>query len=137
MVPDDNYICIEENVDKCTWSSKPTSLKNFEDSGGLDSLVSSYHEEFYYTTKHVSEFNSEEYNITIYIESDCLLELKLNFPFIDFGACYEKVQNESGIDTDLIVVLLKKLDVKTGRTSSSYSLYNPKKRNKIRCSYHM
>ena len=126
MVPDDNYICIDENVDKCTWSSKPTSLKNFEDSGGLDSLVSSYHEEFYYTTKHVSEFNSEEYNITIYIESDCLLELKLNFPFIDFGDCYQKVQNESGIDTDLIVVLLKKLDIKTGRTSSSYSLYNPK-----------
>ena len=126
MIPDDNFICIEENVDKCTWSSKQTSLKNFGDSGGLDSLVSSYHEEFYYTTKHVSEFNSEEYNITIYIESDCLLELKLKFPYIDFGSCYEKVQNESGIDTDLIVVLLKKLDVKTGRTSPSYSLYNPK-----------
>ena len=88
--------------------------------------MSSYHEEFYYTTKHVSEFNSDEYNITIYIESNCLLELKLNFPYIDFGSCYEKVQNESGIDTDLIVVLLKKLDIKTGRTTSSYSLYNPK-----------
>ena len=126
MIPDDNLICIEENIDKCSWSRKQTSLKNFEDSGGLDSLVSSYHEEFYYTTKHVSEFNSDEYNITIYIESNCLLELKLNFPYIDFGSCYQKVQNESGIDTDLIVVLLKKLDTKTGRTSSSYSLYNPK-----------
>ena len=125
MVPDDNLICIEENTDVCKATQKNTTLKNFEDSGGLDSLVSSYHEEFYYTTKHVSEFYSSEYNITIYIESNCLLELKLNFPYVDFGDCYKKVQQETGIDAELIVVLLKKLDVKTGRTSSSYSLYNP------------
>ena len=131
MIADDNYICIEEDVDKCTLSRKEAALKNFEDSGGLDSLVSSYYEEFYYTTKHVSEFNNIEYNITIYIESNCLTELKLNFPNVDFGSCYEKVQNQSGIESDLIVVLLKKLDVKTGRSSSSYSLYDPRDGSKL------
>ena len=128
LIPDANGICIEENVDttRCTWSKKETSLKNFEDTGGLDTLVSNYYEEFYYTDKHVSEFNSSEYGILIYVDKSCLTELNLNFAVVDFGDCYWKVQNETGLlNNSLIVVLLKKLDVKTGRTSSSYSLYSP------------
>ena len=128
LIPDDNGICIQENVDlnKCTWSKKEASLRNFDDSGGLDTLVTNYFEEFYYTDKHVSEYNSSEYGIIIYIQTSCLTELNLNFPVIDFGDCYFKVQNETGLlNYSLIVVLLKKLDVKTGRTSTSYSLYNP------------
>ena len=128
LIPDANGICIAENVDesRCTWSKKETSLKNFDDTGGLDTLVSNYYEEFYYTDKHVSEFNSSEYGILIYVDKSCLTELNLNFAVVDFGDCYRKVQNESGLlNNSLIVVLLKKLDVKTGRTSSSYSLYSP------------
>lgn len=134
LIPDANGICIEENVDlnKCTWSKKETTLRNFEDNGGLDTLVSNYYEEFYYTDKHVSEYNSSEYGIIIYIQKSCLTELNLNFPVVDFGDCYRKVQNETGLlNNSLIVVLLKKLDIKTGRTSSSYSLYNPTDGSKL------
>ena len=126
--PDANGFCIQENIDpnQCTHTKKETSLRNFDDTGGLDTLVSNYYEEFYYTDRHVSEYNSSDYSIIIYVQKNCLLELNLNFPVIDFGECYWKVQNESGLlNNSLIVVLLKKADIKTGRTSSSYSLYNP------------
>ena len=127
---EDKGICAPENVEEarktCTTSKKETTLRNFEDSGGLDTLVSNYYEEYFYTTKHVSEYNSSEYSIIIYIEKSCLTELNLNFPVVDFGECYKKVQNDTGLlNNSLIVVLLKKQDVKTGRTSSSYSLYSP------------
>ena len=124
----DNGICIKNVDDKstCTLSSKNTTLNNFEEDGGLDTLVSNYYEEFFYTDRHVSEYNNSEYRIIIYIQKSCLIELNLNFPVVDFGECYRKVQNHTGLlNNSLIVVLLKKLDAQTKRTFSSYSLYNP------------
>ena len=134
FIPDENGICIVENVDlnKCSWTKKEITLRNFDENGGLDTLVRNYYKEFYYTGRHVSEFNNSEYDIIIYIQKSCLSELNLNFPEIDFGKCYSKVQNETGLlNQSLIVVLLKKIDIKTGRTSSSYSLYNPKDGSKL------
>ena len=133
-VADSNGICIEENVDPnaCSLSRKSTTLKNFEDNGGLDTLVSNYYQEFYYTDRHVSLYNSSQYDILIYIQKNCLTELNLNFPVVDFGNCYSKVQTQSGLENqNLIVVILKKIDEKTGRSSSSYSLYNPKDGTKL------
>ena len=113
-------------------SRKSTTLKNFEDNGGLDTLVSNYYQEFYYTDRHVSLYNSSQYDILIYIQKNCLTELNLNFPVVDFGNCYSKVQTQSGLENqNLIVVILKKIDEKTGRSSSSYSLYNPKDGTKL------
>ena len=127
LTPDDNGICIEKEVDlnKCSLSRKNTTLKNFDDDGGLDTLVSNYYEEYYYTEKHVSVYNNTQYDIIIYIQKECLTELNLNFPVIDFGTCYDKVQNATGLNQSLIVVLAKKYNMTTGRSSSSYSLYNP------------
>ena len=131
--PDDNGFCIQEVVDPnaCTYTKKETTLRNFDDEGGLDTLVTNYFEEYYYTDRHVSEYNSSEYNILIYVQKKCLTELNLNFPVVDFGSCYDKVQEESNLNQSLIVVLLKKLDIKTGRTSSSYSLYDPRDATKL------
>ena len=124
----DGY-CRENNnstLKMCTLSKKEAKLKNYNDETDLNILVKNYFEEFNYTDKHVSEFNSKDnYDITIYIDSNCLTELNLNFPNIDFGSCYQKVQNETGINSSLIVVLVKVLNKTTGRTSSSYSLYSP------------
>ena len=128
FISDENGICIQEdvNADKCTLSKKEAKLNNDSDTEGLNILVRNYYEEFYYTDKHVSEFNSSgNYNITIYIEKNCLTELNLNFPVIDFGSCYNKVQKESGLNQSLIVVLMKKYNKTLERSSSSYSLYNP------------
>ena len=113
-------------------SSKVTTLKNFEDNGGLDTLVTNYYEEYYYTDKHVSLYNSSQYDIIIYIQKSCLTELNINFPIVDFGNCYSKVQKESGlVDKNLIVVILKKIDSVTGRSSTTYSLYNPNDGTKL------
>jgi len=128
LTGDENGICIDEdsNVNKCSWSKKEAKLNNITDTEGLDILVRNYYEEFYYTDKHVSEFNSsDDYNITIYIDKNCLTELNLNFPVINFGSCYDKVQEELGLNQSLIVVLMKKYNRTTGRSSSSYSLYSP------------
>ena len=128
MHNDTNGFCIQDddNLNKCTWSRKEANLERSNDMDGLDILVKNYYKEFYYTDKHVSEFNSSDnYNITIYIDKNCLTELNLDFPVIDFGACYDKVQRVSGINQSLIVVLMKKLNTTTKRTFSSYSLYNP------------
>ena len=133
-VADSNGICIEENIDAnaCSLSSKVTTLKNFEDNGGLDTLVTNYYEEYYYTDKHVSLYNSSQYDIIIYIQKSCLTELNINFPIVDFGNCYSKVQKESGlVDKNLIVVILKKIDSVTGRSSTTYSLYNPNDGTKL------
>ena len=120
-----DYICKEIKTDQCALSLKETDLENFNDKGGIDSLVKTYYEEFSYTNKHVSEYNNTRYKILIYKEKNCLNELNLLFPRINFGSCYEKVQVESGIYEDLIVVLLEKYNQNAPKTSS-YSLYNPK-----------
>ena len=128
LIADVNGFCIEKkegNITKCTLSQKEATVKNFDENGGLDTLVSNYFEEYYYTDGHISEYNSSENNILIYKQKNCLVELNLNFPVVDFGSCYDKVQNETGLNQSLIVVLVKKYDIKTGRSSSSYSLYNP------------
>ena len=119
-----DYLCKEPNPDQCSLSKKETVLKNFNDNGGIDSLVKSYFDEFSYTNKHVSEFNNIYYKLLIYKDKNCLEELKVKFSFIDFGDCYEKVKGESGIEEDLIVVLLEKYN-KNAQSTSSYSLYNP------------
>jgi len=123
----DSYCKKNKNYtsERCTWSKKEAKIKNYDDEHGLNNLVKEYFEEFYSLETHVSEFKSTDYNITIYIDSSCLIELNLDFPNIDFGSCYQKVQNETGINTSLIVVLVKVLNKTTGRTSSSYSLYSP------------
>ena len=128
LIADNNGFCVEKSnsESKCSLSKKETTLRNFDSNGGLDTLVNNYYKEFYYTNKHVSEFNSKEYDIIIYIDKSCLTQLNLDFAEIDFGNCYLKVQKAYGLLNDsLIVVLLKKIDSKTGGTTSSYSLYNP------------
>ena len=125
---DGDYICrqiTENGADIYTLSKKDGALANFNDDGGIDSLVKSYKDEFSYTNKHISEINNKDYNILIYKEQNSFDELGLKFPEINFGICYNKVKNAYNIDEDLIVVLLERLHLKSSSTSS-YSLYNPK-----------
>ena len=128
-----DLLCREQNIDECRLSKKEAGLKNFYEDGGLDSLVKSYTDEFFYTRKHVSEFNNTEFKILIYRDESCLKELNVKFPTINFGGCYEKVKvtlvdgkiynNISQVD-DLTVVLLERYG-KNGGSASSYSLYHP------------
>ena len=119
---DADNLCKEIDFDKCTLSLKEIRLKSFKDDGGLDSLVNNYYDEFFYTNKHISEFNNTYFNIIIYKDKSCLNELNLKYPKIDFGGCYNKVKNN--IQEDLIIVLLEKFN-KNAPPTSSYSLYNP------------
>ena len=137
MQSDSNGFCIKEDdgSDKCVGSRHEAKLEGSNDMDGLDILVKNYYKEYYYTEKHVSGYYSSDiYNITIYIDKNCLTELNLKFPVIDFGSCYDKVQKEYGLNQSLIVVLMKKLNKTTGRTSPSYSLYSPLDGSKLNAS---
>ena len=129
-IAEGDYLCREKNADECTISKKEAGLKNFYEDGGLDSLVKSYNDEFFYTQKHVSEFNNTNFKMLIYIDENCLSELNVKFPKVNFGDCYEKVQKEKGITDNLIIVLLERFG-KNGGSFSSYSLYNPYTGQKI------
>ena len=120
----DDYLCKEQDFNKCTLSLKEVRLTNFYDDGGLGSLVKSYNDEFFYTNKHISEFKNTYFKIIIYKDQSCLTEYNLKYPLVIFGECYTKVKNTNKIKEDLIIVLLEKYNI-NGPSTTSYSLYNP------------
>ena len=123
------FICVENDFNKCTLSEKEVQLNNFQESGGINAIVKSYLDEFNYTTKHVSKIKSKNYNIIIYRDNECINELSIQIPKIDFGACYEKAQSSINYDNNLIIVYAEKNN--EINPTSSYSLYDPITGSKI------
>ena len=71
----------------------------------------------------ISQYKNENYTITIYKTSICIKELNLEVPEIDFKDCYIKVQNAYNIHTDLVIVIVEKLEISNPLTF--YSFYHP------------
>ena len=61
--------------------------------GEIVIIIKNYAKEFNYTDNHVSIYKNGIYTITIYKNKDCISDLNLKMPKIDFGDCYTKVQN--------------------------------------------
>ena len=62
----------------------------------------------------------------LYKSSECITELQLAMPEIDFGSCYLKVQDKYGLkDTTLLVAIIDKYSNKKSNPITSYSFYNP------------
>ncbi len=92
-------------------------------------MAKSYSEEFFYTNNHISKFKNNEYNIIIYKNVDCIKELSLDSPIVDFGNCYTKVKDNYNLDEDIIVVVAEKLE--QTNPSTSYSFFHPKTGEKL------
>ena len=126
-----DHICKLINKESCSKSTSEFELYNFLKEGGVEKIAKTYAKEFIYTDKHISIFKNEVYSIMIYKDKDCITELELPMPEIDFGTCYTKVQNSIGIDKSLIVAIIDKSSNKKSNPITSYSFYNPINGEKI------
>ena len=86
---EENYICKVDSA-KCSFGQNDLNLEN-NNLEVIGTLVKTYLSEFYYTNKHISQYNNENYTIIIYKTANCIKELSLQMPNIDFKECYRKV----------------------------------------------
>ena len=118
-------ICLIKNNNICTNSSTKFDLYDFLKEGGVENIAKTYAKEFEYTSKHISIFKNEVYSIMLYRKTECITELKLPMPEIDFGTCYKKVQDHHKIKDSLIIAIIDKKSNKKSNPITSYSFYDP------------
>ena len=62
----------------------------------------------------------------IYKDKNCINELGLEMPEIDFGECYKEIQSNYGLENkDLIVAIIDKRNNKESNPITSYVFYHP------------
>ena len=126
------FLCKVKNIEICTQSSNQFDLYDFLKEGGVEKIAKNYANEFNYTNKHISLFKNEVYSIMLYKEKNCISELGLPMPEIDFGVCYEKVQNANTLQNkDLIIAIIDKKSNKKSNPITSYAFYNPENGDKL------
>ena len=118
----DNYICIVNN-DKCFSGQNDIYLSYKDNLEIIGTLVKSYVSEFYYTDNYVSVYKNANYSIMIYKNGDCITELNLEMPNVNFQSCYDKVKIKYNITQKLIIVIVNKKELNSGKTF--YSFYHP------------
>ena len=89
----ESFVC-KEIVDKCNLGVNKLGDNIIIDKERTETFVRTYISEFNYTIKHVSLYTNYNYNILIYQNRDCVTELSLEMPKVDFKRCYNKVKNE-------------------------------------------
>ena len=124
--PNDNNICIDQNLNSCTKTDNKIEEKQILDLNEIDINAKNYAEEFSYTTKHVSHFFNNLYSILIYKDLKCIEELSLDMPKADFDSCFNKViQNlDPPTDDNIIIALIEKLNFKK-KSTTVFSFYHP------------
>ena len=127
-----NHLCKIKNIESCTESSSEFELYDFLKEGGVEKIAKIYASEFNYTDKHISLYKNEVYSIMLYKEKNCISELGLPMPEIDFGVCYEKIQKRYGLENkNLIVGIVEKKNNKKGNPITSYVFYNPENGDRL------
>ena len=126
------HLCKIKNIDSCTQSSTTFELYDFLKQGGVEKIAKNYASEFNYTNKHISLLKNEVYSIMLYKEKNCISELGLPMPEIDFGECYQKVQSANGLENqELIIGIIDKKSNKKSNPITSYAFYNPENGDKL------
>ena len=127
----DGNKCIDQNVNYCTKSEIEINLEDFLTTG-VDFNAKNYAIEFSYTIRHVSHFYNSIYSILIYKDLNCIQELSINMPKIDFGSCYSKIKVNLSLTTDdsIIIALIEKSNEQK-KSSISYAFYHPETGDKI------
>ena len=121
----ENNICKIINKEVCSKSITEFELYDFLKEGGVEKIAKTYAKEFNYTIKHISLFKNDVYSIMLYKSSDCITELQLPMPEINFGSCYYKVQERNAVNGPLLVAIIDKMSSKKSNPITSYSFYNP------------
>ena len=118
----DEYLCKDQNLDKCVLSENEFIFLNDNITDKeIETIAKNYANEFQYTENHVSRYKNIKYSITLYKNTNCISELSLKLPEIDFGNCYEKLKKNYQINGDLIIAIVKKYT----NEIMFYSFYEP------------
>ena len=100
--------------------------------GGIDINIKNYFKEFSYTKKHVSYFYDNKNIVLFYKDSNCIEELSMDMPKIDFGNCYSKIKNNlNPPSNDSIIIVLINKSNEQQKHIISYSFYHPETGEKI------
>ena len=127
---EENKICTKVNKNQCTYKEIENYLKEFNlNNEYLDLLAKTYAQENIINNNHISIYKNEFNSIIIYKNKNCIKELSLKIPQIDFGACYENIKTNNNINSDLIILINEKFF--NGSSLISYKFYNPSTGNKI------
>ena len=119
-----DFIC-NEILDQCNLGELQMDEKNLITQESTEILVKTYISEFNYTDKHITLHNNKKYSIIIYKNRDCILELSLEMPKVDFKECYDKVKSIYHIEEDLIIVIIDKKDSNNNKGQTYYSFFHP------------
>ena len=126
-----NNICQDINIDSCTKTETQIDLETFLTGDGVNINAKTYSKEFNYTNKHVSLFYNNIYSILIYKDTNCINELNINLPKIDFGSCYSKLQKNITTNKKLIIALIEKFNGKGQKSSVTFYFYHPETGEKL------
>ena len=114
-----NFVC-NEIEDVCTLGEVEMDDKNTITQQSTEILVRTYLSEFNYTNKHISLHTNKKYSIIIYKNRNCISELSLEMPKVDFKDCYDKVKGAYRINEDLIIVIIDKKEKNKDQTYFSF-----------------
>ena len=122
-------ICNIINKNKCTYKRNEDNLDDYLTADEINLLAKNYAKEYIYTNKHIAIYKYNLYSIAIYKNRECIDELSLTIPQIDFGSCNEKIKKKYDIKSDLIILIIEKYF--NGTSLLLYSFYNPTTGEKI------
>ena len=132
IIDENNNLCKIKDIQSCTESTTEFELYDFLKEGGVEKIAKTYANEFNYTNRHISLFKNEVYSIMLYKDVNCVAELGLPMPQIDFGSCYQNIQSQSNLkNKDLIIGIIEKKNNKRNNPITSYAFYNPDNGEKL------
>jgi len=128
-LPNENNICEIKNVEKCTYKLFDLFLDNEIEKSNIENLAKKYAKEFSYTNNHIINYMSDEYSIILYKTSECITQLKINIPKIDFKECYQKVKDYYSLQKDLVIAIIDRYiyNENTGvkNPDTTYAFFHP------------
>ena len=124
----------DQNINKCKLNEKVLRLLSSTNDNITENEIKTkamlYAKEFDYTNEHVTVYKNEFYSITLYKDKNCINELGLDIDEIDFGECYDKIQEELNTNKYLIIVIISKIIDDISITIDKF-IFNPISGEKI------
>ena len=123
--PDDKFentttnIC-ENEKNKCTLSRKEIKFYNNSDvEAYIEQMAKAYSQEFFYTNDHITNYKSQNIDMIFYKNVECINELQLSTPQIDFSSCMAKLN----VTMDNLIIAV--IDLLSGdNPQTTYGLFN-------------
>ena len=129
--PNENNICLDINHNLCSKNDIEIELQENFTSEEADLNAKNYAKEFSYITTHISHYYNSEYSLILYKDKNCIEDLAINVPKVDFGVCYTKVQEKMQPPTNdnIVVAIVEKLIGQ--KKTNSYFFYHPETGEKL------